>query len=167
MQGWEQDIEIWSLFTDLPKENQGTAVFFSLPQNICEYVQHSSITDIGLIDRLWVITDKLDQIYLLDKHTMPYMTFKDFYSNKRTAGVNMNDFLVWYKFLYKNYINLELSCQKVFSSFLFWMQWICQKKTKKMIRTTFANLTYTATKETLKKNFFWQFINRIQNFSCY
>lgn len=35
---WKQDIGIWSIFTDLPKEKQGLAVFLSLPQNIRECV---------------------------------------------------------------------------------------------------------------------------------
>ena len=47
---WKQDIEIWSLFTDLQKEKQGLTVFLSLPQNLCECVQHLAITDINQTD---------------------------------------------------------------------------------------------------------------------
>ena len=72
--------------------------------------------DIEQTDELQVITDKLDKIYLCDKHTM---TFKDFYSHKRTARVNINDFLVWDEFCIKNYVNLKLLCQKEFRLFCF------------------------------------------------
>ena len=45
----------------------------------------------GWTEVLWVMIDKLGEIYLSDKHTMAYMAFKDFYSYKRTAGLNIND----------------------------------------------------------------------------
>ena len=126
---WKQVIEIWSLFMDLLKEKQGSIVFLSLPQKIHECVWHLAIMDISWTDALWVIVDKLDKIYLCDEHTMAYMAFH-FNSYRRTAGVNINDF--WYskKNFIKNYINLELPCQKEFRPFLFWIQWMYQKKTK-------------------------------------
>ena len=98
---WKCDIEIWSLFTDLMEEKQGPEVFLSLPQNIRDCVQHLAITDIGRIDVLWVIMDKLNEIYLHDKHTMAYMAFEDFCFYSRTAGLNINNFLARYKFLCK------------------------------------------------------------------
>lgn len=87
---WKQDIGIWSIFTDLPKEKQGPAVFLSLPQNIRECVRHLAMTDIGGANGLNIIIDTLDKIYLLDENTMAYMSFKEFYSYKRAAGVNIN-----------------------------------------------------------------------------
>ena len=74
-------------------------------------------------------TDGLDEIYFCDEHTMVFMEFKDFYSCKRTSGVNINYFLIWYEFFNKNYVNLELPCQEL-KPFLFWMQQMYQKKTK-------------------------------------
>ena len=44
---WMQDLKIWMLLTDLPKEKQGSMVFLSLPQNIHECVTHLSIADIS------------------------------------------------------------------------------------------------------------------------
>ena len=99
---WKKDIEMWFLFSDLLKEKQGSAVFLSLPQNIHECVWHLGITDIGWTDELWVIMDNLDKIYLCDKHTM---AFKDFYSNKRTAGVNINKFLVQFSLMSRLFTN--------------------------------------------------------------
>ena len=112
---WKQDIEIWSLIMDLSKETQFPVAFLSLLLNIHECVQHLLIMDINQTDKLQVIMDKLEKIYLHDERTM---AFKDFYSNKRT-GMNINDFLCGKNFCVKNYINLELSCQKEFRPFLF------------------------------------------------
>lgn len=60
---WKQDIGILSIFTDLPKEKQGPAVFLSLPQNIRECVWHLAMTDIGGANVLNIIIDTLDKIY--------------------------------------------------------------------------------------------------------
>ena len=81
----------------------GLAVFLSLPQNIYEYVRHLSIADIGWGEGLELITDKLDEIYLWDLNTSIYMAFKKFYFYKSDIGININDFLVHYKFLYQKF----------------------------------------------------------------
>ena len=44
---WRHDLQIWMLFTDLPKEKQGPVVFLSLPQKICKCVRHLLIVDIS------------------------------------------------------------------------------------------------------------------------
>ena len=44
-----------------------------------------TITDIDWTDRLRVIKDKLDDVYLHDQHAMAYTSFKGFYSYKKTA----------------------------------------------------------------------------------
>ena len=83
--------------------------------------------------QIYLLTDKLDEIYLRDEHTMAYMAFKDFHSNKMTAGVKINNFSVWDEFLLKKLrkfgITLSVGVQTFFS-FLFWMQWMNQNKAK-------------------------------------
>ena len=69
---WKQELETWSIFMDLPKGKQGPAVFLTLPQNIGECVWHLATTDISYTDRLWVITNNLDEIHLRDRHTMAF-----------------------------------------------------------------------------------------------
>ena len=76
---WLQDLQVWTLYMDLAKVKQGAAVFLSLPQNICEYVSYLLIADIDRAERLKLIMDKLDKIYLQDSNTSAYIDFKDFY----------------------------------------------------------------------------------------
>ena len=92
--------------------------------------------DIGLTDRLQVITDKLDKIHFCDKCTMAYMAFEDFYSYKRTAGVNM------YEFLYQKLHKFRITLSEDVKAFLFWIQWnVSEEKAKSKARTTC--ITYT------------------------
>ena len=37
---WMQDLQVWAVLTDLPKEKQGPAIFLSILQNIHECVRH-------------------------------------------------------------------------------------------------------------------------------
>ena len=91
---WMQDLQIWTLLTDLPKEKQGPAVFLSFPQNIYNCFRHLPRAHNGRAEGLKLITDKLDEIYLQDPNTSVYMVFKEFYSYEKDNGINVNDFLV-------------------------------------------------------------------------
>ena len=66
-------------------------VVWSSKMNNYYYLMNYSLTAI------YNETDKLDEIYLCDEHIM---AFKDFYSYKRTAGVNIYKYLYqkWHKF---------------------------------------------------------------------
>ena len=53
--------------------------------------------------------------------TWTYQTFKEFYSYKRDKGVNLNDFLVHYIFLYQKLQKFSMKLSGV-QAFLCWMQ---------------------------------------------
>ena len=106
---------------EFTKRKMGPSCILSLLQNICECVRHLAITDTGQTEGLWVITDKLDKIYLRDKHTMAYTAFKEFYLYKRTAGVNINNFLVWHEFCVSKIIWIWNYLVRSLGLFLYWM----------------------------------------------
>ena len=85
--------------------------------------------DISQPDGLQDITYKLDEIYLCDEHTMAYMAFKDLYSYKKQLEWIQMTFWYSMNFGIKNYVNLELPCQKELKPF-FLMQQMYQKKMK-------------------------------------
>ena len=55
-----QDLLVWMLFKNLPKEKKGPTVFLTLQQNIRKYVRHLSTADIGRAEVLKIITVNLD-----------------------------------------------------------------------------------------------------------
>ena len=57
--------------------------------------------DICGAEGLKIIMDKLDEIYLQDPNTSTYIAFKKFYFYKRDIGININNFLVHYEFLFQ------------------------------------------------------------------
>ena len=80
------------------------------------------------------------------------MAFKYFFSYKRTAGRNINDFLVCYKFLYQNLHKFENTSSRVHAFFVLNAANVSEIN-EKLTRTTCAILTYTPMKDTLKKVF--------------
>ena len=69
-------------------------------------VRHLLIVPISQAERSKLIMDKLNEIYLQNPNLSAYMAFKEFYSYKRVISININDFLVHYKFFMRNYKNL-------------------------------------------------------------
>ena len=77
------------------------------------------------------------------------MAFEDFYSYKRTAGVNINDFLIQYKFLYQKLRGFGIILpEKVKIFFCFESSKYIRRK-QNLMRTMCATLTYTEMKDTL------------------
>ena len=153
-------------------------VFLSFPQNIYESVWHFSIADISQTKEL-VITkippdsvflllslyttfrlvnlvinmDKMDEIYLQDPNTSTYIVFKDFYGYKIDIGININNFLASYEFLYQKLQKFGMILPDRVQAF-FHVK--CSKLVRqewKITRTTCASLNYTTMKKTFKKVF--------------
>lgn len=152
-ENWKQDVEMWSLFTDLSEEKKGPAVFLTLPPNIRECVRELPTSDIGGRDGLKILIKKLDDIYLKDEHTRAYMTFKEFYTYKRSSGTSINDFLVRYEFLYQRLKKFYIILPEGVQAFLVLNAVNISEENEKLARTTCSVLTYQNMKESIKKVF--------------
>ena len=84
---------------------------------------------------------------------MAHMTFKDFYSYKRTAGVNTNNFLVQYEFLYQKLCKFGITLPEGVRVFFVLNAANISKENEKLARMTCATITYIARKDSLKKVF--------------
>ena len=62
--------------------------------------------------------DGLDEIYLQDPKTSTYMAFKDFYSYKKDIGININEFLMHYKFLCQKFRKFGMTLPNGVQAFL-------------------------------------------------
>jgi len=66
--GWENDMEIWGMFTSLEKK-RGPAVYLSLTGRLRGAVRDLTIAEIGSDDGLHIIIQKLDGLFLQDDST--------------------------------------------------------------------------------------------------
>lgn len=82
------------------------------------------------------------------------MVFKDFYSYRRAAGTNINNFFICYEFCIRDYKNLESPCWKEFRPFFFVLNAAnISEKNEKLLRIMYGSLTYIAMKDMLRKCF--------------
>lgn len=84
---------------------------------------------------------------------MAYMSFKEFYSYKMAAGVNINEYLVRYEFLYQKLQKFGITLPKGVQAFFVLNAANVSEENEKLARTTCSSLTYATMKDTLKKVF--------------
>ena len=93
--------------------------------------------------------DKLDKIYLCDKHSMAYGIQEFLFLQK----IYKRFFWFGTNFCIKNCVNLELPWQNDFKPFFVLNTVNVSEENEKLARTMRITLTYTVMKDTLKKVF--------------
>ena len=96
---WKEDLKVWLLFTDLEVKRRGPAVYLTLTGNARDCVRDLTPEEIGGVDGIKKILEKLDKVYLKDKDTQTFMAFESFYNYRRASGVNITEFLVDFGYL--------------------------------------------------------------------
>ena len=89
---WINDIGIWQLYTDLDKAKQGPAVYLSLSGKARDSIRDLKVEEIGHVNGVKTIIEKLNKVFLKEEHTRAYLVFKEFYDYHRPSGVSMSDF---------------------------------------------------------------------------
>ena len=64
-QEWKNDLAIWQLYTDLENKRQGPAVYLGLSGRARECIRGLKPEEIGAVNGVKKITDKLDSYYIV------------------------------------------------------------------------------------------------------
>ena len=150
---WKQDVDAWTYCTDLTKDRQGPALFLSLSLTVRESVRSLKMADLAKEAGAQLLLDTLDSIYKTDENTRAFLTFKEFYSFRRPSGMSICDFLSRYEFLYNKLIKYKIVLPEGVQCFFLLTASNISEDNEKIARTTCADLTYNAMKETIKKLF--------------
>lgn len=86
-------VTIWSTFTSLPKEKQGTAILLSLKGTDQEAVLELEQTAINHADGLDNVLARLDNLYLKDVTLQKYKALESFETYQRSPSTPINDFI--------------------------------------------------------------------------
>ena len=65
---WKKDLQLWSVFTDLPKEKMGIAVHLSLSGRARQATSEISVEEMKSAESLDVVLKKLNRVFLQDKN---------------------------------------------------------------------------------------------------
>ena len=86
-------VNIWSTFTSLQNEKQGTAIILSLKGADQEAVLELAQADISAVNGLQNVLARLDSLYLKDTTVEKYKALENFESYRRPPTTPINDFI--------------------------------------------------------------------------
>ena len=109
--------------------------------------------EIGHVNGVKKITDKLDSLFLKDENTRAYLAFKEFYDYRRPSGVNITDFLVKFEYLYHKLSNHDVRLPEGVRAFFLLTASNVSEENERLARATCASMTYDNMKLTIKKIF--------------
>ena len=90
---WKKMLNVWSTFTSLQKEKQGTAILLSLKGAAQEAVLELSQESITSADGLQNVITRLDDLYLKDSTLQKYKALENFENYRRPANTPINEFI--------------------------------------------------------------------------
>ena len=77
---WLKEIKIWQMFTDLPTAKQGAALFLRLSGKPADIAGDIDVDSLASGDRIKIISEKLNPLYLKDKVQNAYIQYETFES---------------------------------------------------------------------------------------
>ena len=90
---WKKDIELWKLFTDLPKEKVAIAIHLSLSGRARQATSEISINDMKSDNGFKILMDKLDRVFLQDENWRCFNSYLSFENYKRSSDTSISDYL--------------------------------------------------------------------------
>ena len=149
---WKADIDMWLLCTDLSGIKQGPAVYLSLRGRARDAVRGFTAAEVAVEEGVDKITDKLEEIFLADKTTRAFCSFKEFVDYKRGSGENFSQFIVEFERLYRNIVKYDLKLPEGVQAFFLLHAANLATDMEKLARTT-AELNFKDMRDKLMKIF--------------
>lgn len=109
-ESWKNEVEIWSLVTDLDKKKHALAVTLSLAGRARDIALEIPAADLNKDDGMTTLMTALDNVFLKEEKDRAYEAYLDFDNVKRQSGVAMTDYIVDFEQKYNvmRKFNMEL-----------------------------------------------------------
>ena len=151
---WKEDLKVWELFTDLEKKKRGPAIYLTLSGHARDCVRGlDPATEIGSVDGVKLILEKLDAVFLKDKDTQTFVAFETFYHYRRASGVSITDFLVEFEYLCHRLDKQEINLPQGVWAFLLLKASNISTENERLARATCQGMTYLNMKACIMKIF--------------
>lgn len=149
---WKSDIEIWSDFTDLDKEKQGSAVFLTLVGKAQQTVRAGVTRDeLKSADGLSKVLKCLDELYKKDDTSCGFSAYEDFSSYRRSPGVSIEDYLVEFNLKYSKLKSFKMELPDgVLAYYVLKCANLTDEQTN-ICKATCSSLKYTEMKKQIAK----------------
>ena len=90
---WRKDLELWTLFTDLPKEKWAIAVHLTLKGRARMASSELSVPEISSVDGYQLLLEKLDRVFRQDDKWRCFNAYLAFENLKREPNGNIEEYL--------------------------------------------------------------------------
>ena len=96
------ETEIWQCLADLDKKKQGPEIYLSLDENIRKTCCDVKVKDLNSDDGVDILLCKLNSLFAKDINQAAFIAYDKFEMFKRTANMNIVDFVNEFERLYNN-----------------------------------------------------------------
>ena len=99
-ENWTKEIKICQIFTDLPKEKQGPAIYLTLAGKAREAVLELDIEMLNDDSGVNNVLKRLDKLFLQDSNQSTYMAYDKFEKFQRPPDTDIEDYINQFESLY-------------------------------------------------------------------
>ena len=117
-ESWKADLDMWSELTDLEPEKRAFAVHLVLEGAARIASGELGKAVLGKKDGLDKLIEKLDQLFLKDKSTRQYATFRQCYNVKRDSSQSVEEFITKFEQILFKMNKLEMKLPDAVAAFM-------------------------------------------------
>ncbi len=149
---WKSEVELWSQITEVKKEKQGGALFFTLLGDARDTVRSKLKNEvIASADGLDAILNELDSLYLKDSTQRSFNAYEDFVNYRRKPGTSIEDFIVQFNIKYNKIKNYDMTLPEGVLAYNLLISANLSEDQHHLCRATAASLTYEDMKIAIEK----------------
>lgn len=150
---WLKELEIWQLYTSVPEEKQGPAIFLSLDGKAREAVLELDVADLKGKEGVKNIIKKLDTLYKKDKIQVAYDAYDAFERFQRSSDMLMKDFIIEFERLLSKTKSYGTTMSEDILAYRLLKSANLSAREQQLTRATIQDLTYDSMKLQLMKIF--------------
>ena len=152
-ESWKRDIDIWSRLTSLPATKMALAIHLSLKGKARSASSELTVAELSADDGVKKLIAKLDGIFLQDKGSRQFASFRELYNLRREDGVKFEDFISNFEHTYFKFKNNDMVLPDSVIAFMLLAASNLTEKDAKLVMSAVPDVKYDAMKAAIKRIF--------------
>ena len=109
---WMHELDLWQDVTEQKKEKQASIVYLSLPVKARQGCSAITKAELQSADGMKILTDKLRELYAVDKDQAMFNAYEKFEEFRRSPGMSMSDYINEFEHLYTKLKSYNVDMQQ-------------------------------------------------------
>ena len=149
-ESWCHEIDMWSFVTEVKKEKQACTVYLSLPKKVRLACKSLTQEEMSQDDGMKKLTDKLRELYAVEKDQAMFNAYEKFETFKRTGEMSIKDFINEFERLHRELESYKIAISSPVLAYQLLKNSGLPKAMRDLARATLTELTYDSMKKQLK-----------------